>query len=852
MPPELNRRKVLRGIGSAPLLKHLWSPSASPQTDLSVTESADSIHIENERVRLTFLRENGGLYQLRDKQTGVELRDSASPFPETLWVIWFYRDPDEGPLHTGNWLAGEPTYDIRAGDSKSSIRFRWENPTLRNPRSGEPQTRFKSVITVDVTVRTGEPFARFGINIENQSQTLDIKEFSCPSITAITPLASDNSDSLIIPTRSGRRYPDPTEMETIPHHLYPSGFGTMQFSAYLNSDGGYYADARDTEGYVKRIVWEPDSENGVLNYKMAQLETMDPGGNVSRPYDTTFGVLSGDWYDAANRYRRWLDTEGWLRGVTKQPPGWLQDLGAIYRIELHPDNDKWDYPVDDAADLVRDMKEYLNVDIGFQLGDWQASQNGDWLPPREGWETFERTIQALLQEGIRSSLLVGATFYGKNGSLFEKNEDAKNWIVRKRNGEPVSVGETHYLMEVTHDGWQSFLRTVIRKLVDAGITEIQYDGVPWNLPECFDEDHDHELGRGGNWWSLRSRTEIAEIRQLLRNQGAISGEGTCDFYLPYFDVFPTRDVFTDYLDADVQTGTSEVIPIVQYTFGDLQVTRNQNHEPLDLAPELDRLFNARALLWGAIPVFRYPNRIEGETPGALRHFRRIARARAYYGNRFVAKGAMLRSPSIKTETVELQGHSGVVASADVIQTSAWKSDADELGIFMMNIAPHESRSKVEFDPSAQPFSVGDTETLWYIVRNGSYEQLMTGNGPFELDIANDDVLLLVKSPSDENKRAALNRIIEAEDEINGATERKTLNTAKRAFEGGDFESAVKNADAVITGTPTSRQNPKNNGRTSTEENSTTSADADGFGIMASLAAMGGYIMMKLGSSDEGR
>lgn len=849
-PGPLARRPVLKAVAAVPLLGALPRVRGTQET-VSVTESDETVRIENEAVGLTFLRGNGGLYQLRDKRAGFELRNTATDFPETLWSVRFYHGPDEGNLLTSSYLSNAPTFEVSPESDRATVSIRWEDAELKAPPLGPLERTFEGTVTVDVTVRAGEPFARFAIDVANDSPDLDVKEVICPDVTSVGRLASDGSDAVINPTHLGRRHPDPTSREHAPHHIYPSGFGTMQFSAYLGPEGGFYTDARDTEGYVKSIVWEPEPALGVLNYKLAHRETMDPGADVSRPYETTLGVVRGDWYDAADRYRAWLDAEGWLDGAKRHSPDWLLDLGATYRVEMHPENGPWDYPIDEAAELVREKQAYLDVPLQFQAAQWQGDGDGDWLPPRDGWDAFERALRSLLDEEIRSDVFVSGTFYGKDASLFDEDDGATDWITRTREGDLATFGDSggsFYVMESTNDGWQSFVRDVIRKLVDAGIREVQYDGIPFNLLGCYAEDHDHEPGRGGNWFGSGCRRNVAELGQMMADngEGALSGEGTCDFLLPFLDVHNTRDVFAEYLDPEVKAGTGEVIPLQPYTFGDVQAIRNQNHEPVGLAPELDRLFSARALLWGAVPVFRFPEAVPDDPPGALHHFRRVARARAHYGNRFVARGELLRRPNVETDTVELRGHRGVATETATVQSCAWASDTSEIGVFLLNVSPDDDDRTVRYDPAAQPYSPVAGDTTRYVVRNGTYERVVADAGPVDLTVTPDDVVLLVEAPAGDGRRAALERIVEAEREVDGPAERDTLATAKSAFEAGDFDSALSGAEAVVVGTPSE---PSRDGQP-TADGTTTEADADGFGVAAAVTALGGYLLSSYRSIDE--
>lgn len=837
----LPRRTVLKATAAAlPLSK--WPLKSTTSESVFVEDDESQIRIGNEKLEVTFRKDNGGIEQVRDVEQDRTLQEMSVKDPAMTWELSFYH-PETPNLTAGSHSAGKPSITTNVGETETTVTLEWSNPELFPPVSDA----FTGTITVTVTVREDDPLSYWRTDVQNNDE-LAIRSVDCPKILAIKPLVDDGTDGIVLPDRMGRRYVDPTtkfeELGEEAGMIYPSGFGTMQFTAYTGPDGGFYSDARDAEGYVKRFLWrqsweEPDLLGFEASYSPPQL----PGESISVPYPVTFGSLDGDWHEAADRYRSWVDSEGWLADVNPGQPTWLRDLGATYRIETyHPEGATVEF--DRASELVLDMQSFLDVPLQFQFGQWQHGPDDS---PVEGWESFTETVGDLTSAGIRTNSFVGGNVISRDSSVFQENENATEWVVRDQNGEPDWIGDQEqlYPIESTQDGWQQYIRDYIENLLDRGVTEIQYDGFPYVLPECYDPNHDHDPGQGGNWFASAAWEDTRELQDLLRaaDDGVLSGEGICDFYVPFMDAFNTREVFTEYFSQHVESGWFETIPLFEYAFGDLVVTRNQNHEGIEMAPSLGRLFTARSLLWGALPVFRYGDpEADPEVPSLdnpsdhMTYFRRVAQARANYANRFLARGEMLRQPELESDEVRLQGSQGVEIETEGLVGSAWRSTHGETGIVLTNVtgeSPEMFQAELRFDE--QPFDVPDGETFTYLVRNGVYEQLdEPSTGSVTVQVPPDEVILVVVSPTISGQADALDTIVAAQTEADTEEREELVVQAKRAFEDQDYTSAIESASQVTQRTTTST--PSESSTTTDAEDASETTGQGGFTIITGAAA----------------
>ena len=117
--------------------------------------------------------------------------------------------------------------------------------------------------------------------------------------------------------------------------------------------------------------------------------------------------------------------------------------------------------------------------------------------------------------------------------------------------------------------WQAQVVGDYTQLAQHGIDFIQLDGFPKATPACFNPAHGHPLGGGGNWQYQAWRKLVSDVRSSIRaaNQDAgLSSEGGNELYLPWIDLYFSRDnIFESFLSDDSQAGW-EVIPLFEYLY----------------------------------------------------------------------------------------------------------------------------------------------------------------------------------------------------------------------------------------------------------------------------------------------
>ena len=178
-----------------------------------------------------------------------------------------------------------------------------------------------AVVTVDVS--KDSPFMNWNITVDNNTPYLmDYIDF--PNVVVPNDLVGNGGDSRIFwPGMEGVVIED---MKIREEHsilkykpieepnllgwmgIYPASV-QMQFMAYYSSEGGLYMATHDDQCHPKGIEYCKAGGNGVkMEY---HLFTTGAGkGKYKLPYDMVIGTFEGDWYDAADIYRNWVESSG--------------------------------------------------------------------------------------------------------------------------------------------------------------------------------------------------------------------------------------------------------------------------------------------------------------------------------------------------------------------------------------------------------------------------------------------------------------------------------------------------------------------------------------------------------------
>lgn len=880
---RVSRRALLQATTAAAALRGLSRPtSAAPADGVYVDENESTVAIGNDSIEVTFRTDDGGIEQIYSHERDVALRDPDAAVDALTWQLVLDYVSESW---TSSARAGRPSITTEIDGETASVSLTWSNPDM----PGVLLDRFDGDVTVDVTLRAADRLARWSMSVTNRTD-LAVSKATCPVVTAIQPPVDDGSDAIVFPTAMGRRVEDPTALEipaeAFPQELYPMEFMNMQFTAYTGGGTVFYIQAEDATGHQKSLEWLPETaDDDRLRVQFSHHAPLREGSDLTVPYEVAVGWFEGDWYDAADRYRSWVDEHGWLPDEPPGLPDWTLNLGAAQEVWSYPLSDfeayDWDLLPQTYEETVDLARSYMDV-MGLQTHQavWLYWWDPEADPPvaAEGDDALRAALGTFEENEIAVAHHESPMFASDSNAFWrDHREDLLEWAFRTRDGEPrtsvvdpeesiLSDPVTLYTMDFAAAGWQRQLRRRYSELAALGMREINLDGFPAYWQPCFSERHDHPPGRGA-WFPRTSREELRQMKRKLREERSdaiLSGEGIADFYLPYMDLHRTKDAVAEgfYRPDRFGQSTGDIIPLFTYTFGDHVVTRARGlsaGKRSDLSPpeeNFERLAIGRTVEWGAIPEFlaQYgdaPSEAHGTYGG------RIARARETYANRFMSRGEMLRKqvydeptgPISDTVTDRYGETREIELTGSAIKASAWRSPRGEVGLVFTNVSPDEGPHRIELDVESQPFELPPEPRLVYAVTNGEYELVASADdapGTITLELAQMDVSVLVFARAAVDRTIALEAIVDAQAAGNrsGSDELgEPLWEAKRAFEADDTAGTLEKTRALLGPEETessSSTSPTETGRTASA--TSTTVETPGFttlsGIIGALGGIG--------------
>ncbi len=667
--------------------------------------SAESITCENGALSIELSPRNGSIIRFHDVTNGSDVAraDGGEPWLMTLLVEGATKvlAPSE---------AGRFTHD---SSTPAICRMSWSDfPVVAKD------------VAIDVTVRLdeGTPTSRWELAVRKPPATA-IQELRFPRLL---DLAQHDGESLAVPQWTGQRLLNPRTVLCAPEGKrlawnYP-GMMAMQCVAYTASNGsGLYASSDDTAAFRKTFAFWGDGpqisfefvnypENGAKNANEWRL-----------PYAAILGALHGGWFDAAEQYRHWAREQAWTKDSRMQRglvPTWLAEAGMwIWNRGRSDGVLPSAIALQDALGLpVRVFWHWWHgcpYDAGFP----------EYLPPREGEESFRKAIENAHEHGVKCIVYMNQRLWGMSTESW-RDKNAERFAVKAEDGKVhpevynIFTKSPMASMCIATPFWRdTYAGIAERAIAEFGVDGIYMDQACDSMP-CYDASHGHPIG-GGRYWLEGFRLLSGDIRKRAAERPiALTGEGCCEAWLPYLDAMLTLQVSKERYSAP--TDPWEPIPFfhavyhpVAITYGsyssltmppydDLWPKESAPKTPLEL---LDRKFSrqfyleqARAFIWGQQPTLAnfMPNQLK-DREEELQYVMRIAKVR-HLAEKYLVRGEFLRPPEVTAPSAtstfsRLSIYAGQGEHLTTFEktnplalASAWQAPDGHIGIAIASIA----------------------------------------------------------------------------------------------------------------------------------------------------------------------
>jgi len=189
--------------------------------------------------------------------------------------------------------------------------------------------------------------------------------------------------------------------------FYP-GSCPMQFMAFYGGGIGLYFASHDEKHNPKTVEFREDKAGIALEFR---LFTQGAEGNFSMEYNMVTDEFDGEWYDAAEIYRNWMENNVTMPDKiyeNERIPEWIEDSPIVVLYPIRGTKDSGDmtpnmyYPYKNVLPIVDSISEKTNSRIMALPMHWEGP--APWCtpfvwPPYGGEKEFTEFVAALHEKG---------------------------------------------------------------------------------------------------------------------------------------------------------------------------------------------------------------------------------------------------------------------------------------------------------------------------------------------------------------------------------------------------------------------------------------------------------------------
>jgi hypothetical protein len=613
-----------------------------------------------------------------------------------------------------------------------------------------------AIVTIRTTPRDAQ--SRWRIVLNNRSDLrLEWVEFPCVSVPNDLRDAPEgaaifwpgNEGCLVTDADMRNRHGQPYRPQSYPSDgwcgRYP-GPVQMPFMAYLRGNTGLYLGAHDPHFAPKEIDYVREGDRVRL---MLKLYLEGAGlGERRMDYDIVLGAIGGDWQDAAEIYRTWLESA--KRDClppklteNKSIPAWFWESpivaiwptrGVGHHAYTQAPNEY--FPFTNALPITARLGRELNSKILATLMQWEGT--APWAPPyvwppMGGEEAFRAFVAGEHAQGnvvgVYCSGIAWTTQANTGDGKYERKADTERLNIR---GEACAgpMGETKSAI-CNHESirWgydlcpaRAFTREVIageaEKIARSGVDYIQLfdQNIGASPCNCYSPTHGHPPGPGV--WQVEAMNDlIATVRRRLDaiNTNLLIGceAGAADAYLRHLPLNDLR------FNANISS-FGRPVPAYAYVFHEyvnnfmgnqVQVGVDCQKSPLNLLQRVAYSFAAGDLLsivlkdkgeihWGWCEKWDVPAPPQEPTKKFIAH---LNAWRIGVGKPFLITGRMLKPwPVEGTRNVPLVlAWKGDTNNFPSIFTSRWRAPDGREAQVLVNYLPEEQAVTVRLPGKAK-------------------------------------------------------------------------------------------------------------------------------------------------------
>lgn len=715
------------------------------------TTSRELISIQNGKIKLGFDKKTGKFISFTDILTSYDFIESnlVTELPWKINYTSFQKDSINYKV---------PLKFTFTKPNSLTLELLWEN------FDGIKDYNIKAEIRLD----ENEALSYWNIAIEGISENI-IENVVFPSISGLKDLGNEE---LLIPDWMGSLMKQPRQtLSNIKkmEFVYPGAMSSQLLALYNSDKIGFYASCNDSLSFAKNFSIQLDSHSSLV-YEMINYPEYDSSLSAySPPYEAVIGSFKGDWITVANIYGDWAVKQKWVEesrfknGLT---PSWLENTAL------------WVWNRSESDNVIKpaiDLKERLGLPVNVI---WHWWHNGsydvnfpEYLPPREGKESFVNAMKLAEEAEIKAHVYMNAIQWGEATEGWI-NGRVQPYTLKDKDGGMLShvynifSGNALTNMCIGTEFWRDHYSS----LCDSVVNVYQANGVYMDQTclsrMCFDKSHDHPIG-GGNYWVISSGKLIDQVRSkdYGDKEPIFTGEGSSENWLPHLDAFLTLQASRERYAG---VGNIQTIPFFQAVYHQYGITFGSYSSlvtppfdelwPKEFAPDstehlLDEKFNkqflmeqARSFVWGMQPtIANYHSFLASERKEEIDFLLNIAKLR-YKGLKYLLYGKFLRSPKIEIPEQEIdisklsiyvgreQGNvTAFKSKVPLLYSGSWKAEDNNVGIALASIS--DDPISIDLNINTRDYDLSDNGLVYMITVNDRKLINSYSNGFIKMDLS---------------------------------------------------------------------------------------------------------------------
>lgn len=560
---------------------------------MAMASGSNAATLEKAGLRLTFAEAVDGfsITKIENTQTTAATRFVTVADGATFWSLAFW---PQGDAARAVRLTNHSACRARRMEPRADggAVFVWEGLDLPNAAGA---------VTVRATVAwTTDGASRWTLDVQNQSPVYGLAETQYPILRHVSQ--SGTADVLLPRPDLGARLIRKRAWGT-----RPAAFGCMGYypmmTAFLQDGAGLYIAAHDSQARIKTLSV---SEQHDVMFTTPVEHAGRPGQAAEGPrYAVTIAPFTGDWWQAAARYRAWALTTKWTaKGPIVTRTDYPKRLAEIpLWLNIHGG------PAEVSNVMTRVRALFPTVDAGIHWHLWQHSPHDvnypEYFPAQPGTEACLAYCRSIGQEAMPYT----------NGRLWSVPLMSYPYVkphgIVRPDGQPKvekygPVTPPLSPMCPWTDAWDETLNDFAGRILDLGAGSLFLDQIGACAGSaCYATHHGHPVG-GGSWYFEGYQKILAKTHARYAATNAfLTTEGSGEQWMNVVDGYLT-----------VTQRQPDDVPFFHAVYSGYTTyfCSPENHE------DDDRSFRAaqtRELLWGQALGWYHPLVLDAPTKCAI-------------------------------------------------------------------------------------------------------------------------------------------------------------------------------------------------------------------------------------------